>query len=317
MLEKIDTPFFNIHLLREGIYAVIAKPGQGAWSNAGIIDLGDSVVVFDAHSTPSAGLELRKQAEKLTGKKVNYLINSHYHGDHVFGNQAFEDTTIISTPTTYQWCKEKNFVSDVEKEKEEMALYLAGLEKQIEQAKESIFRDSLKNQYNEMSKIVADLSKLKNLFPSFMFDNKLIIRGSKREVELHCFGGGHTASDTFLYVPEEKILFSGDVVTEKLHVPIYNPEDFLLILNQIRKMDIELIIPGHGKVGDMSMLDSVLEYLLFIIKSVQEALLSKTSVEDLVLTFNSKNCYKEWKGVNGIKGNLISVYNFYKERESL
>ncbi|MFY0518689.1 MBL fold metallo-hydrolase [Lysinibacillus sp. UGB7] len=72
-----------------------------------VLDLGDELLVFDALGTPSAGKELRSQAENITGKTVKYLINSHYHGDHVFGNQMFMDTTIIATSLTHRWCAEK------------------------------------------------------------------------------------------------------------------------------------------------------------------------------------------------------------------
>lgn len=130
-MKIVETDFFILYSLDDGIYAAISKPGQGAWSNAGIVDLGDEILVFDSFTTPSAGYELRKQAEEITGKNVKYLINSHYHGDHVFGNQAFMDTAIISTALTKKWCKEKNQIGDLEKEKIEMEKYLNNLKLQI------------------------------------------------------------------------------------------------------------------------------------------------------------------------------------------
>ncbi|MEQ6389345.1 MBL fold metallo-hydrolase [Bacillaceae bacterium S4-13-58] len=120
----IETEFFNLYGMAEGVYAAVIKPGCGAWSNSGIVDLGDDLLVFDAFSTPTAARELRIQAEKLTGKKVKYLINSHYHGDHTFGNQAFKDTTMLSTMITRKWIEKHNVISDLAKEQEEMKQYL-------------------------------------------------------------------------------------------------------------------------------------------------------------------------------------------------
>lgn len=60
----------------------------------------------------------------ISGKQVKYLINSHYHGDHVFGNQVFEDAAIISTSLTYKWFREQNTIHDVEKEIKETKQYL-------------------------------------------------------------------------------------------------------------------------------------------------------------------------------------------------
>ncbi|WP_407269805.1 MBL fold metallo-hydrolase [Radiobacillus sp. PE A8.2] len=111
---NIETEFFTLRQLGDGVYAAIAKPGQGAWSNAGFVDLGEELLVFDAFSTISAAQSLKQIAEKLTSKKVKYLINSHYHGDHVFGNQVFIDAVIVSTALTRKWSIEQNVIKDIE-----------------------------------------------------------------------------------------------------------------------------------------------------------------------------------------------------------
>jgi cyclase len=310
-LKIVETDFFILDSLCDGVYAAISKPGQGAWSNAGIVDLGDGILVFDSFTTPSAGYELRRQAEDITGKKVKYLINSHYHGDHVFGNQAFMDTTIISTSTTKKWCKEKNEIGDLEKEKNEMEKYLNNLRNQIEVNQNIIIKASLTNQFNEMSKVLDDLPHMKLVLPSVIFEGKLIIEGSKRKVELYCLGGGHTPSDTFMYLPEEKIAFMGDLITEQLHLPIYNPDEFSSILQKVKEMDIETFVPGHGNVGGNELLNSLAGYLSFLIEKSKEALKNIQTLESFVSKFDTPNEYKEWKGVNGIKDNISKIYTFY------
>lgn len=308
-----ETEYFTLHTLCEGVYAVVAKPGQGAWSNAGIVDLGEELLVFDSLSTPSAGKELRRQAEKITGKKVKYLINSHYHGDHVFGNQEFMDATIIATSQTRKMCNEKNKVEDLEQEEMEMQHYLLNLKNRIETTEDTIRKESLINQYNEMSKVLEDIRLLKIILPTVLFEEKLIIEGSKRNVELHCLGGGHTPSDTFMYLPNEKIAFMGDLVIEKLHLPIYNPDEFISILNFVRTMKINTIVPGHGNVGNMTMLDTLIGYLSLLIQKAKEAHDRKLSLEDFKTGFITPSKYKDWKGVNGIDANLSSLYNFYSK----
>jgi cyclase len=305
------TEFFNLYTLCDGVYAAISIPGRGAWSNAGIVDLGDELLVFDSFTTPSAGHELRKLAELLTGKKVKYLINSHYHGDHVLGNQAFSDTTIISTSLTKEWCKEKNKLDDVEKEIEETKDYLNNLQNQIELTQDSIIKASLANQHNEMSKVLDDLPDMQIVLPTVIFEEKLSIEGSKRKVELYCLGGGHTPSDTFMYLPEEKIAFMGDLVTEELHVPIYNPEDFSNILKKVKEMEIEVFVPGHGNTGDEELLDIVAGYVTFLIKKSKKALENKVSLESFTSDFETPSEYMNWRGVNGIKSNLYKIYSFY------
>ncbi|MFI8575379.1 MBL fold metallo-hydrolase [Rossellomorea aquimaris] len=312
MKEKFkDTDYFSLYALCDGVYAAIAKPGQGAWSNSGIVDLGEELLIFDSFATPSAGYELRKQAEEMTGKKVKYLINSHYHGDHVFGNQAFADTTIISTSLTSKWFDEKNKIVDLKTEIEETEDYLKKLKDQIEFTADRVMKASLTNQYKEMAAILKDLPIMKLVIPNVLFEERMVIEGTKRKVELHCFGGGHTPSDTFLYLPEEKIGFMGDLVTVDLHVPIYDPEQFSAILENVKLLDIETVVPGHGYPGGNELVCTLEKYLAFLIENTKEAVKNGVPFKVLVSNLEIPDEYVEWIGVNGIRGNLSKVYAFY------
>ena len=53
-----------------------------------------------------------------------------------------------------------------------------------------------------------------------------------------------------MYLTADKIAFMGDIITEELHLPIYNPKEFLTILENVKQMDIETVVPGHGEVGE-------------------------------------------------------------------
>src|SRR6478672_10218109 len=93
---------FTIQQLAPGVWAAIQNDQFGrAICNAGIVDLGDKTVVFDPFMTPEAAKELRNVAVELTGRPVSFVINSHYHNDHIRGNQEFIPiATIISTAWT-------------------------------------------------------------------------------------------------------------------------------------------------------------------------------------------------------------------------
>jgi cyclase len=92
---------FRLIELTAGVYAAIARDGGAAHSNAGIVDLGDRTLVFDAMGTPKAATDLRAAAERLTGRPVTYFVNSHADHDHWLGKQVFSpDVIIISTRQT-------------------------------------------------------------------------------------------------------------------------------------------------------------------------------------------------------------------------
>ena len=90
----------EIQKITDGVYAAIHRNGGHGICNAGIIDLGDATVIFDCMLTPAAALELKDAAKELTGREAKYVVNSHYHNDHIRGNQVFTNATIISTNKT-------------------------------------------------------------------------------------------------------------------------------------------------------------------------------------------------------------------------
>src|SRR5882724_3560786 len=106
---------FNLKQLAPGIWAAIQNDNYGhAICNAGIVDLGDKTVVFDPFMTPEAARDLKETAEYLTGRKVTLVIDSHYHNDHIRGNQVFvPGANIISTEWT------RNIMAASEKEEQE------------------------------------------------------------------------------------------------------------------------------------------------------------------------------------------------------
>src|SRR5215831_13505567 len=101
---------FTIQALAPGIWAALQNDGTGkAICNAGIVDLGDKTLVFDPFMTPMAANELRTIAEQLTQKPVTVVIDSHFHSDHIRGNQEFKPfaSIISSTITREEIAKEE------------------------------------------------------------------------------------------------------------------------------------------------------------------------------------------------------------------
>src|SRR5262245_38140420 len=100
-LEAMPTsPHFTLERLADGVFAAVAVPGTGSARNAGIIDLGGTTLIFDTFLTLRAARDLRAAAGQLTGHAAAYVINSHYNGDHIHGNQVFPEATIVATEGT-------------------------------------------------------------------------------------------------------------------------------------------------------------------------------------------------------------------------
>src|ERR1700745_4299209 len=100
--SQTGTKNFFIQQLAPGVWAAIQNDKGGhAISNAGIINLGNKTLVFDAFMNPDAAIELKQIAEQLTKHPVSFVVNSHYHDDHIRGNQVFvSGASIMSTEWT-------------------------------------------------------------------------------------------------------------------------------------------------------------------------------------------------------------------------
>lgn len=143
--------------------------------------------------------------------------------------------------------------------------------------------------------------------PTITFDQQMSIHGSNRTVQLITYGGGHTQSDAFVYLPEEKVAIMGDLVLSKHHpVMIHaNPQEWLNILERVELLDVETIVPGHGEVCSMKELHEVKGYIKEIIALVAETVQSKKNIDDILVP----KAYQDWYFTTYFKTNLKKVYD--------
>lgn len=131
---------------------------------------------------------------------------------------------------------------------------------------------------------------------------------SERTVHLITYGGGHTQSDTFVYIPEEKMAVMGDLVLSKHHpVMIHaNPLEWLDILEQVQKLNIHTIVPGHGEICSMKELEEVKGYIKDLLQIVAETVNSNGSIDEIEIP----EAYEDWYFATYFKSNLKTVYDF-------
>lgn len=265
---------FSIRTIADGIYAAVARDGGGAMANVGFVDLGDSVLVFDSSNTQQAAAELRDSIASLTGKPVSMLINSHWHGDHVRGNQIFRDTTIVASART------RAIMAEVHPERiarqragiNELSDYIRTLEEQRNATNDGIQMAQLHQQISFLKEIELSLPTLELVLPTETFETDWYLEGTDRKVECHTLGGGHTACDAFLYIPDEKVCFIGDLVANRAHMLVVDGdiEHWLAILAALDGMEIDTIVPGHGLIGGKELIGCAVEYLKNLQRTARE-----------------------------------------------
>jgi glyoxylase-like metal-dependent hydrolase (beta-lactamase superfamily II) len=244
---------FDIKPIADGVYAAIAKPAYKVNCNAAIIILSDSVLVVDTHSKPSAARALIEQIKKLTSKPVRYVVNTHFHWDHYQGNEAYPSSwpagvEIISSEATRQNIQRLG-IPRVKNEIITMPQEIANLKKDLEKASGTEQKKALEENIREAEAYFAELKSMQVTLPTMTFDRSLILRRGPRTVEILWLGRAHTDGDVFVFLPNEKIIVTGDA----LHgwTPFMGdsyPYDWIQTLDAAEKLDFNLALGGHGDV---------------------------------------------------------------------
>jgi cyclase len=299
--------YFRLERLAEGVWAAIVVRGAGAWGNAGIVEMGDQSLVFDTFLTPAAARSLRVAAELLTGQPVSYVINSHYHMDHIHGNVVFSDARIIATEKTRKWIAKRG--AELLVQARQRPEFPASFDARIAAADTPELRDALTTAQGEYRALEAELPDLTLRLPDITFDHQLTLHGSDRNVEVRSYGGGHTASDAFLLLPAERIAFLGDLLGVQTH-PSFgqaNLEQWDAILEQIEALDIQTVVPGHGHVGTLHDVAVMRRYLCDMTTLVSEAIMRGESEDEVVAT-PPPAAYATWKAPDIYTDNLRHLY---------
>lgn len=262
--QKFKSQHFELKKMEEGVYAVIHKTGGHAICNSGLVDLGDATVVFDTFISPVVAEELLKAVKKLEMSPVKYVINSHYHSDHIRGNQVFgDDVMIISTEKTRELIAQKEprqIENDMQLAPQKLAEYDSI--RSLGSAKDFRKNRELNSWYGYYEALVQSLPTLQTTLPNMTIKDELTIHGSSRSIRLISYGEGHTPSDLFMILPEEGICFTGDLVFIGSHPYISdgNPEMWLNSLNMMRHMGIKRVVPGHGPLGGNEAFEEMIAY---------------------------------------------------------
>ena len=244
---------FDIKPVTDGVYAAIAKPAYKVNCNAAIIVLGDSVLVVDTHSKPSAARALIEQIKKLTPKPVKYVVNTHFHWDHYQGNEAYPSSwpagvEIISSEATRQNIQRLG-IPRIKNEIVTMPREISNLKTDLEKASTSEQKAAIQENLRQAEAYFAELKLMQVTLPTMTFDRSLILHRGSRTVEILWLGRAHTDGDVFVFLPNEKFIATGDA----LHgwTPFMGdsyPYEWIQTLDAAEKLDFHTVLGGHGDV---------------------------------------------------------------------
>lgn len=308
--DSFSSRHFRLEQLADGVYAGIHVEGGWAICNVGIIDLGDRTLVFDAFQSTDAARDLRHAAENLIDNPIHAVINSHYHSDHIWGNQVFDSgVDIISSAKTRELIategsKEVQDFRDVSQKRLEI------LEAQYAEARDETVKASLKLWIDEFQGVIATLPELNVRLPNLTFNSELTFIGPKRSARLIDYEGGHCGSDAVLHLPEDGIVFMGDLLFTEAHPTLAegDADKTQSTLVQVRKLQAGIFVPGHGPVGQAASLDELDEYINTLRALVCDAI-HRGATEAEIEKIGIPGKFQSWIFPTFFATNLKSLYH--------
>jgi cyclase len=263
---EYQRPAFEFTEVVDGVYCASGTGNLPVWCNAIIIVNESDVIIVDSHVVPAAAVALLDELQEVTQKPVRYLINTHFHFDHVFGNQSYPaEVEIIGHEFTRDAIASGASMSG---RAYEMHIgikpdQISSLREQLNAVSDPEERVGLEQRLASMEKLLAGARTVKPTAPSIAFSKQLTLYRGDREIRLLFLGRGHTGGDIVVHLPREGILITGDLIYKGL--PFmgdgYFPE-WVETLEHLKSIEFDWIIPGHGSpFQDRNQIDYLQSYL--------------------------------------------------------
>ena len=270
----------GVKQLAPGIYAYIQSKATWYWSNAGFIVGNDYVVVVDSLTTVGLTQRFKDEISKITDRPIRYLINTHHHGDHTWGDHVFAGATIIS----HDCCR---------REVTEAAIVDPNL-------LNTIFPEF---DFRGIAVTPADIT----------FDKRLTLHMDGREIRLLHFGPGHTVDDIIVHLPQEGIIFAGDFIF-LYSTPLGAEGSFagwIKNLDAMAKLGARTYVPGHGPVCGAAGLKQCRDYLLLVRGEARKRFDKGMTVDEAAKDIDLRQ-FKQWPNHERILFNLERLWREFR-----
>ena len=258
----ITTDTHRFQRLADGVYlAMYTVPMFN--SNSLVVINDDDVLVVDSHITPNAAKELLAGIGQITDKPITTLVYTHFHYDHAHGTQAFGDVQIIGHEFTRKtMAGDPHNEPTFQREKAGQPRAIAWLEGQLESAEGDEQRQQLEYRLGLAKAHAESTSTIKPVPPDTTLSDRLTLFRGDREIQLVFCGRAHTGGDVVIYLPADKIVYTGDMAfSGPSFLGDGHVDEWPDTLMKLKELDVDLYVPGHGPpFTDPQRLDLVADY---------------------------------------------------------
>ena len=257
----------------KGIYLFVSKPygDVGLDGNAVAILSNDGVLVFDSNGTPASSAAVLAEIRQLTGQPVKYVVNSHWHWDHWYGTEtythAFPGVKVIAHETTRAMMSDAAIEFNRRGLETDLPRYIASLEQAV------ATRPQLQPLLDENRFFLEQKRQAHLIVPGVTFQDRLSLGLGDRTIDVLHYDRAVTPGDTFLYLPKEKIVITGDLLVNPVAFALSSyPTGWLRTLERIDALDAAVLVPGHGEpLRDKVLLRATMDVMRALLKAGKDA----------------------------------------------
>jgi len=296
-----------------GVYGFIAPEARvGLVSGNSVAVIGDAaVLVVDSGHFPGLTRRMIGDIRRLTDKPIRFLVNTHWHPDHHSGNGVYRElvpeVTILSTSYTRTQMEKQAGRFDSPESLTTAAVTvrerLASGKKRDGTPLTAEDRRYAQDVLEAIDDAIPEFRQVKPAPPDVGFEQRLVVDLGRRSVEVAFLGRGNTAGDAVVYVPDAKVLITGDLVVAPVPYAIGSFfGDWIQTMRKLEAMDAVAVVPGHGPVQrDKEYLRLVTSLLESVAAQTKAAVQQGLTLEETRAKVDLEDFRKRFAGDNQIR----------------
>ena len=320
-MKELKRKHFRFIKLAENVYAAIAPAEElditdaglmDNFSNSGLVLQGGGLVCDTCFDLPHAN-ELKSFCEDAMGHAPEYVVNTHGHWDHFWGNQVFSQARVMG---------HRDMLKDCGNDKSKVPVFrMLHNAKRAEHILSSLMRTQFKSYLPKeqafhmvvrQSEHDFDLTGVVPSPPQELFDKKIVLQLGDSTVELIPVGAIHSSSDTVVWLPKERVLFAGDIFADcSLPMDLASAHRWLEVLDYLLdELQPVWIVPGHGELYDLARAQNQREYFRALVSQFERFYTDTISEKELL----DKMELTPYLDHRPRLGWVMAVKSFFKEK---